>query len=374
MLCPHMSRLFLLIGAFALFVAACSGEAAVTTTTTIATTTTTTAPTTTTSPTTTSTTLAATTTTTTIDESTTVTTVPEGFASQVNGLPAIRDSLLDRRAIGVKIDNHPRARPQSGLMDADSIFELRVEGGLTRFIAVFHDNESDYLGPIRSVRPTDSTMLAAFPAPLAMSGGQPWIQSLHTSRGIGLIGPGAGNMFRISAKVAPHNLYGTTEDLRAGADSHDFPDDPPQSLYPIVQWEIPETTADQVVLDWSDEVTVTWDWDGDRYLRTHNGVPHEIVDQGGSAQQLAVDVLVILGAEFYTAYPSDDQTPVPALDTAGSGPAWVFSRGAVWEGRWERANYGDQFRLIGADGTEAGVPAGFSWVSVFPDHRSVTWE
>ncbi len=228
-----MSRIFLLIGAFALFAAACSGEAAVTTTTTIAAATTT-APATTTSSAT-STTTPTPTTTTTIDESTTVTTAPVGFASPVNGLPATRDSLLDRRAIGIKIDNHPQARPQSGLMDADSVIELRVEGGLTRFIAIFHDNDTDYLGPIRSVRPTDSTMLAAFPAPLAMSGGQPWIQSVHTSRGVGLIGSGAGNMFRVSTKVAPHNLFGDTEDLRAGADLLEFPDDPPQSLYQIVQ-------------------------------------------------------------------------------------------------------------------------------------------
>jgi len=370
-----MARILILIGAFALFAAACSSEAAVTTTTTTVPAATTTTPSSTTTST--STTTLPPTTTTTIDESTTVTTAPTGFASEVNGLPAVRDSLLDRRAIGVKIDNHPQARPQSGLMDADSVIELRVEGGLTRFIAIFHDNDSDYLGPIRSVRPTDSTMLAAFPAPLAMSGGQPWVQSVHTSRGVGLIGAGAGNMFRISAKAAPHNLYGKTEDLRAGADALEFPNDPPQSLYPIVQWDIPETTADQIVLDYSDEVTVTWDWDGESYLRTHNGIAHQILDQQGNAQQIAVDVLVILGAEFYTAFPPPDQSgwqAVPALDTAGSGPAWVFSRGAVWEGRWERAQYDDQFRLIGDDGADAGVPPGFSWVSVFPDHRAVTWE
>lgn len=369
-----MSRIFLLLGAFALVAAACSGDAAVTTTTTT-TTTTTAAPTTTTSST--STTTLPPVTTTTIDLTTTVTTVPEGFASPINGLPAERDGLLDRRAIAVKIDNHPRARPQSGVMDADSVIELRVEGGLTRFLAIFHDNESDYLGPIRSVRPTDSSVIAAFPAPLAMSGGQPWVQRLHTSRGIGLIAAAAGNMFRISAKAAPHNLYGTTEDLRAGADALEFPDDPPQSLYSIVQWAIPETKADQIVLDWSDNVTVTWDWDGERYLRTHNGVPHEIVDQDGNAEQIAVEVLVILDGGFSTLFPppsDSDWQAVPVTETLGSGAAWVFARGAVWQGTWERSDYSDSFTLRNADGTEAGVPPGFSWVSVFPDHRTVTWE
>jgi hypothetical protein len=369
-----MSRIFLTIAAFALFAAACSGDAAVTTITTLATTTTVAATSTTSS---TSTTTMPPTTTTTVDLSTTVTTLAEGFASPINGLEAEVTSPLDRRAIGIKIDNHPRARPQSGLLDADSIIEIRVEGGLTRFIAVFHDNESDYLGPTRSVRPTDSSVLAAFPAPLAMSGGQPWIQQIHTGRGIGLISTNEPTGFRISAKVAPHNLYTTTENVRAKADELEFDDDAPQSLYPIVQWNIPETTADKITLPFSDEVTATWDWDGEKYLRTHNGSEHVVVDQEGNSEQMAVDVLVVFAGEFYTAFPPPDQSDwqaVPATETIGSGAAWVFSRGAVWEGTWERSDYSDQFRLLNDDGTEAGVPPGFSWVSIFPDHKTLTWE
>lgn len=317
-----------------------------------------------------------TTTTTTYAEGTTVTTNPAGFSSPVNGLPATDEIKLDRRAIGVKIDNHPRARPQSGVMDADSVIELRVEGGLTRFLAIFHDNESDYLGPVRSVRPTDSTVLAAIGAPLVMSGGQPWVQAVHTSRGVGLVGPSAADLFRISAKVAPHNLYGTTEAMRTGADALGFNNDPPTSLYPIVEWEFPEAIAHKIELDWSDVVTVEWTWDGEVYRRTHNGEDHEIVDQEGNRQRITAEVLVVLGAEFYTQFPppaESDWQAVPALDTAGSGPAWVFARGRIWQGTWQRAQYGDQFRLLNTDGTPTGVPAGFSWVSVFPDHRPVDW-
>jgi hypothetical protein len=186
--------------------------------------------------------------------------------------------------------------------------------------------------------------------------------------------------FRISAKVAPHNLYTTTELVREGVEDLGFSNDPPTgSLYPIVQWDIPETTADQIVLDYSDEVTVTWDWDQDSgtYVRTHNGVLHEVIDEAGNPQAIAVDVLVILAGEFYTQFPppsDSDWQAVPATDTLGSGNAWVFSRGAVWEGTWRRSGYSDPFTLLNDDGSEAGVPPGFSWVSIFPQHRSVTWE
>ena len=156
--------------------------------------------------------------------------------------------------------------------------------------------------------------------------------------------------------------------------------DPPQSLYPIVQWTIPETKADQVVLDWSSYLTIKWEWDGDRYVRSilgQNGYyAHEVADREGNTQQIAVEVLVILTGNLHDQFPpaGSDGSGVPTTDTLGSGQAWIFSRGAVWEGRWERAEYVEQFRLIGADGADAGVPAGFSWVSVFPDDRTVTWE
>ncbi len=371
-----MSRILLAVGAFALFAASCTGEAAVTTTTTTAAPTTTVAPTTTTSSTSTSTTIPTTTTSTSYVEGTTVTTHPAGFASPVNGLPAEEEIKLDRAAIGVKIDNHPRARPQSGIMDADSVIELRVEGGLTRFITIFHDNDSDYLGPVRSVRPTDSTVLAALRAPLVMSGGQPWVQAVHTSRGVGLIGEGAAGLFRISTKVAPHNLYGTTEGMREGAAALGFDTEMPGSLYPIVEWDFPDAIAHEVVLDWSDVVTVEWRWDGEVYRRTHNGEDHEIVDEEGNRQRITAEVLVVLGAEFYTQFPppsDSDWQAVPALDTAGSGQAWVFARGRIWQGTWQRAQYDDSFQLLNTDGTPAGVPAGFSWVSVFPEHRPVDW-
>ena len=64
-----------------------------------------------------------------------------------------------RRVLAFKIDNNINARPQSGLQEADAVFELLVEGGMTRFLALFLDKSSSYLGPIRSARPVSYTHL-----------------------------------------------------------------------------------------------------------------------------------------------------------------------------------------------------------------------
>ena len=113
-----MRQILVLMGV-CVVVASCSGGTPPTTTTTSTTTSTTTTSTTTTSTTT-------TTTTTTLPTGPTVTTLPEGFRSPINGLHPELETLLDRRGIAVKVDNHPEARPQSGIQNADGMIEILV--------------------------------------------------------------------------------------------------------------------------------------------------------------------------------------------------------------------------------------------------------
>ncbi|MEX0826941.1 MAG: DUF3048 domain-containing protein [Acidimicrobiia bacterium] len=364
----RLSKFSMLLMTFALVATACGGDAAP------ATTTTTTAPTTTVAPTTTAPTTTTSTapTTTTAGPETTVTTFPVGFASPLNGLPADDTLRLDRSVIAVKVDNHPGAIPQSGLLDADAMIETLVEGGFTRFIALFHDNETELLGPIRSLRPTDSTLVLPTGAPLFMSGGQAWVQALTASRGVRLLGESAG-MFRRSLHAAPHNLYGNTETLRARADARGYTDNPVQHIFAIDHWAYPEATATEIRLSWSGTTNVIWTYDAETrtYLRTMNNLVHNVQDEDRNLTQIAVDVLVILESRLHTASPTGEGQSVPALDTLGSGDAWVFARGRMWQGTWERDNMSDPFTLVSADGTTAVVPAGLSWTSVFPAGRSI---
>ena len=107
----------------------------------------------------------------------TTTTTP-GTLSLLNGTPVQDPTLLNRHVLAVKMDNHPKATPQSGVEFADAVIELRVEG-ITRFITLWHESDADYLGPMRSGRPTDAHLLPAFNEPtFAISGAQAWVQGL----------------------------------------------------------------------------------------------------------------------------------------------------------------------------------------------------
>ncbi len=99
--------------------------------------------------------------------------------SPLNGT-AVSEESLTRRILAVKVDNHLEARPQSGFEKADLIFEIWVEG-LTRYLAFFQASDVDYLGPIRSMRPTDIALQNPFATSFVNSGGQDWVYELAWS-------------------------------------------------------------------------------------------------------------------------------------------------------------------------------------------------
>ena len=111
-----------------------------------------------------------------------------------------------KRVIAFKIDNNINARPQSGLHEADAVHEILVEGGMTRFLAFFYDNTSKYLGPIRSARPTDPTVIRPYGGTLVVSGATagliPSIRDLGVPVHEEVRSP---TMFRIANRNAPHN-------------------------------------------------------------------------------------------------------------------------------------------------------------------------
>src|SRR5579864_2448143 len=76
-------------------------------------------------------------------------------------------AFLTRAALAVKIENTPDARPQSGLDNADIVVEEQVEGGITRFIAIFQSRDARVVGPVRSARPEDPDLLRQYGAILA---------------------------------------------------------------------------------------------------------------------------------------------------------------------------------------------------------------
>lgn len=329
---------------------------------------------------------------TTTSSTTTTTTTTTFPPSPVNGMGVEDEAALERRVVAVKIDNHWEARPQSGIEHADAMYELLVEGGLTRFIALFHHSDTEYLGPVRSGRPTDPTLVKYLGAPLQISGAQPWVSSIIAGYGVKLLGDNGNTTFRIGSRRAPHNLYGSTLLMRDEADRRGYSDDPPsQPAFNFGEPTPGSPGAEEVIFDWSNNPVVRWEWTGTEYIRFNGTTPHNYrtlpsepddsetttttTEPEVLEHQISTDTLVVLTAPKYWASSSSGAgSAVPALDTVGSGTAYLFYNGLVVEGGWERDSVDERFELTLEDGTPMVVPAGRLWISIFPNNQQVTWQ
>lgn len=290
--------------------------------------------------------------------------------SPINGLPVADPALLNRRLLAVKIDNHPNARPHSGINHADAVFEIRVEG-ISRFLTMWMQSDAEFLGPMRSGRPTDSTLLAALNQPtLAISGAQGWVQAMIRSKNINLLTETTPAAFRVPFRRAPHNLYTTTAGLRADADARGYQDLPPTG--PI--WEFGPMPADAatakvVHVDFrGTDVDWTWDASTETWLRSADGRESGWRDEDGTEGRIGFPVLIGLESEQYS------NNGLPSSHTTGSGQAWVFADGKVVEGTWERETETEWYTLTDADGNNIAVPPGQVWISLVPDIGGLTYE
>ncbi|HUP16179.1 MAG TPA: DUF3048 domain-containing protein [Acidimicrobiia bacterium] len=302
--------------------------------------------------------------------------VVPGRTSPLNGLPAT-GLATERRVIAVKIDNAFAARPQSGIQNADAMMELMVEGGLSRMVGLFHHSDSTYVGPVRSVRPTDA-VLESLGATVGISGAQPWISDLVGAEGVSIIREGEvgpPTLFRISGRVAPYNLYTSSVELRLEANRRGYPDEPPPALFNFGPFQYSNApTATTINVSWSDPVSTVWAWDGARYRRSMGATPHFWRDEVGNSDRISADTLVVIFGQYYEVGPPPgvNGSIVPAMATIGSGRLLVFTNGRVLDGTWSRSNNETWF-TFSVNGAELVVPPGIPWIHIIPHDRPVTW-
>lgn len=288
---------------------------------------------------------------------TTTTTLPPILAP-LTGLPVPAE--ITRPALVVKIDNHPKARPQWGLNQADIVYEENVEM-LTRFAAVYHTSDSDPVGPIRSGRKQDIDLLEPLNRPLfAWSGGNAEVTKLiRESTMIDLshsAADEAGGYRRESSRSAPHNLLADTSKLWTLAPEGATPP-PAQFEYRPATEAIPSTARETGGIKLSmDGVRVLWEWSTEfgRFIRSQDDKPHvDTQDVRISAANVVV-LFVQYGKSGYS----------PVAKTKGSGEAWVLTAGKLFQGTWERLEANEPFTLKDTAGNVIKLTPGNTWVEL----------
>ncbi len=287
-----------------------------------------------------------------------------------------------RRVLAFKIDNNINARPQSGLQEADAVFELLVEGGMTRFLAFFHDKSSTYLGPVRSARPTDPTVIKPYGGTLVVSGATGGLIPTIRESGVPVLEEtGAPAMFRISNRNAPHNLYADTELVRdvITDKGYYFLQPGPKPLYSFgndqTNWN---EGAARVTIKYSEFTTVIWKLGESSYERfivdgyapNKEAVAHNFITQDGNYTDiLKTQTVVVIQGPLY----NDENTTLPSILTVGVGPVTVFNDGNVIEGTWRRNDINEPFTFTDTEQNIIQVPPSSQWVHIVPTDGEITW-
>lgn len=295
----------------------------------------------------------------------------DGVHSPLNGLqmPAGSNNSI---VIGIKNDNNVRARPQSGPQNADAVFEVLVEGGMTRFINMFYESDTTYHGPIRSARPTDPTVLRPLEGVLVASGATGGLIPEIIDIGVQVITDRRPEYFRISSRSAPHNLYADTAQLKALAVSKGYKkSNNPQPLFP---WGDPDLTTwsvgNSITLKFSGQTTTKWTWNGSKYIRTYYDAykgsaydnVHNWIDINGNTGQISTDTVIALFCEPYI-----HPLQLPSVKTVGEGKAFIMHEGKMIEAIWKRGSNLDPFHIVDKNGNTIYVPKGKPWISLVPN-------
>ena len=321
-----------------------------------------------------------------------------------------RTAWEKRRPLAVMIENHPDARPQAGLGNADVVFEALAEGGVTRFMPIFYCGAQKYditLAPVRSARTYFVDWASGFNFPLyAHVGGANLPGPTDALGQIGQYGWNLENDLnqfsigfptfyrnanRLDRPVATeHTMESSTEKLwEYAATERDWTNMSPARKIGRVSYES-EDWKDGFT-PWKFEEPVTADgsvskiayefWDGfaqwgvawtynpetNGYLRSMAGQPH--MDFNTDAQIEAQNVVVLFATE---------KGPINELKhmlytTTGTGKALVFKNGEVITARWDKKTRESELRFTDNKGTELEMARGLTWISVVGTNTEVTY-
>lgn len=306
-------------------------------------------------------------TTTTTVASTTSTTAPP--TAPLTGLPAGDPALIARPALIVKIDNvEPKARPQAGINQADVVYEERVEGSVTRLLAIFQSTNAEPVGPVRSARTSDIAILSPLHRPFfAWSGANPTFAARIRAANLVDVGvdQAKDQYYRAGDRHAPNNLMiRSTGSLMQRASDGSSPPPPILTYRPAGQVPVHLEPVAGVRVTYGTSAgaaPVEYRWTGEGWARSQKGTPH--VDAAGV--QVAPANVIIQFVQYADSGTTDQfGKQIPEAQTVGEGDVWVLTAGGLIPGRWHKAAVETVTTYTDVDGKPIDLTPGRTWVAL----------
>ena len=304
----------------------------------------------------------------------------------LNGKP-LKLGAVDKRALLVKIDNVPLARPHYGITQADMVFEILVEGFATRLAVVFHSQDPQTIGNIRSARLADRSLTPMVRGALVYSGTSayemPLIQGdAANGNYVDLSADYTSGYYRVTFRPGPYNMFTSAAAMRQAIAAHGA--DTPQQ---IPSWGFLAATdhvatiagmggatgATEVTIPYREDISLVkyqYDPQTRTYARFQNSAGKAVRDiDAVNNQPIAAANVAIIHTEIWEVPEIVDAAGAHAHDMrlTGTGAATIFRDGLRQEATWSRASNTDPFIFKNSSGERILLDQGQTWVHVIPN-------
>ncbi len=310
---------------------------------------------------------------------------PNNFPANISpltGLQVTDPSILERRPVSVKVQIFPRGqRPPMGVAQADVVYDYYQNTGMTRFHALFYSDNAEQVGPIRSGRLLDSHLVQMYKSVLAFGGADRRILNRYFSSDFAdrLVLEGNGKcppMCRIdpngfnylvanTGEVSNYATENLSDNERQNLDGMTF-----HSLTPLGG-----QPATQIFIRYSISAYNRWDYDPvkGKYFRyqdiqeaptQENEALEAMVDKMTGEQLTADNVVVLFVPHRYAFQTSPGLNEIIEIVLDGSGSAYAFRDGQVYEVQWHRPAKESVLYLTFPDGASYPFKPGNTWFQV----------
>jgi DUF3048 family protein len=283
----------------------------------------------------------------------------------------VTPDIAQRHPIAVMIDDLRPARPQSGLSQADIVWQAPAEGGIPRYMAIFHTQLPKDIGPVRSSRYYYITWAAEWKSIYAHAGGSPQALDTLKSRGRGqwvynIEGLRRPNTFhRIHTRLAPHNLYTSGLLLRKAGASLGAKDKDYQAAWtfgpdaPLDQRPVGGTIK---VVYLANTITYRYDRATNSYYRSVTGEAKQT--DAGNDQRIHPKNVIVMRMRFGPLSNSNPHKGRLEATVIGSGKAWIATNGRTIVGTWKKTSVTAPTQFFDSQGNPVTLTAGQTFINV----------
>ena len=288
---------------------------------------------------------------------------PEGEPSPLSGIYADEEKLKNR-IMAISFDNHPKARWQAGLKDAEIVYEFPVEGPYTRYLGLYIINEPKSIGPIRSARPYLVTMAYEFDAVFVHVGGSEQakkdIRTLKMAQVDGLTSSSK-VFWRDSSKRAPNNMYSSMAVLRQEQKDKGYREEGDYEgfLFDLDNRKRTGDSAKKISIIYNDENKTEYEYDIDNncYNRFKDGKNH--IDEIDKSQITAKNIIIQKASMKVL---DREGRLVINLETSGEG--LFITKGVANEIKWVKDSRKAKTRYLDLNGDELVLNPGTTWIQI----------